>query len=153
MRTIFNLSFSFVVAIIVSFFICWTPYHAQKLAFIFLTLGDSWTETKLEIFQYSHHIAGVLFYSNCMLNPFLYSLCSHRFRAELKKIWKILTGCICKLYPSLIHVNSDSGAHDSTERKLLAVRYKENGVLNSPNSGTGDITIITITSRKLEQNF
>ena len=40
----FILSFSFlIVAVVVAFFICWIPFHSQRLMFVVVTLYGEWT--------------------------------------------------------------------------------------------------------------
>lgn len=71
------------VALIISFFICWLPYHSQKLFFVINNSRDIWTENMLTYYEYAHRIAGLFYYLHSMLNPFLYSLCSQKFRTEI----------------------------------------------------------------------
>ena len=131
------------MAIIVCFFICWTPYHVQKLAFIFITLNKSWNETSVVVYQYSHHIAGCLFYVNCMLNPFLYSLCSQRFRTELCKIFKCITALFCST-PCSKPARTVCNGSEKRESVNIAVRYKAPIV-----SGIGESTNITFISKNI----
>ena len=34
----------FLVAVVVAFFICWIPFHTQRLLFVVVTLYGEWTE-------------------------------------------------------------------------------------------------------------
>ena len=33
----------FAVAVVLVFFVCWTPFHAQRLMFVIVTLNNNWT--------------------------------------------------------------------------------------------------------------
>ena len=37
--------FSLTVAVVLVFFVCWTPFHAQRLMFVIVTLQGRWTDT------------------------------------------------------------------------------------------------------------
>lgn len=69
------------VAIVIAFTICWTPFHAQRLLFLYVTLYAEWTDHLREINQVLFLSAGVFYYLNSSINPILYSVMSTRFRA------------------------------------------------------------------------
>jgi hypothetical protein len=51
----FNVSSYFVLfsaAVVLVFFVCWTPFHAQRLMFVIVTLQGSWTTTN----GFAHHV-------------------------------------------------------------------------------------------------
>ena len=37
------------VAVVVAFFLCWAPFHAQRLMFGIVTSKDQWTDTLLSV--------------------------------------------------------------------------------------------------------
>lgn len=68
------------LAVVLVFFICWTPFHAQRLMFVIVTLQGEWTHANGQ----AHHIlflaSGVGYYLSSCVNPLLYSVMSKRFR-------------------------------------------------------------------------
>lgn len=64
------------VAIIITFFICWAPFHAQRLIFIY---GRDW-EHYYKINEILFTIAGIFYYLSCTINPIIYNVMSHRYR-------------------------------------------------------------------------
>ena len=44
--------FCFSAAVVLVFFVCWTPFHAQRLMFVIVTLQGSWTTTN----GFAHHV-------------------------------------------------------------------------------------------------
>ena len=91
-------SFIFPVAVVVAFFICWIPFHSQRLMFVVVTLYREWTVglqqasyfcsnilfASLEFLSQAQHVlfmvSGVFYYFNSILNPILYTIMSKRFR-------------------------------------------------------------------------
>ncbi|XP_063992676.1 pyrokinin-1 receptor-like isoform X2 [Diachasmimorpha longicaudata] len=71
------------VAVVIAFFICWAPFHVQRLIAIYGTGKDGissktkWFEVLYYIFTY---ISGVLYYVSTTINPILYNIMSHKFR-------------------------------------------------------------------------
>lgn len=68
------------VAVLVCFIICRTPLHIEKAIFTVITLTNRWDEKTLHYHGILKMIAGIAFYTNATVNPFLYSLLSKRFR-------------------------------------------------------------------------
>ncbi|GAB6029654.1 hypothetical protein CHUAL_005388 [Chamberlinius hualienensis] len=73
------------VAVVVAFFICWAPFHAQRLLFVYVTLYGEWTETLRTVNQELFSIAGCFYYFNSTVNPILYSVMSNRFRVAFRE--------------------------------------------------------------------
>lgn len=71
----------FLVAVVISFFVCWTPFHAQRLLAIYTT---EVTPVLLITFTILTHISGVTYYLSATLNPILYQLLSLNFRQAFK---------------------------------------------------------------------
>ena len=93
----------FVVVVVFSFFFCWSPFHAQRLMFVFITLYGNWTATSTSaqhlLFVFSgiftessqlplsaSNVSGIFYYFNSALNPILYSVLSKRFRRGFSDI-------------------------------------------------------------------
>jgi hypothetical protein len=75
-----SFSVSSAVAVVAAFFICWAPFHAQRLIAIW---GVTWLESS-EALKNTYHIltyiSGVLYYLSTCINPILYHIMSLKFR-------------------------------------------------------------------------
>ncbi|XP_054169093.1 neuromedin-U receptor 2-like [Oppia nitens] len=69
------------VCIVIVFSLCWCPFHAQRLLFLYISLYSTWTNTLRQVNQVLFLLAGCLYYLNSSLNPLIYSVLSTRFRA------------------------------------------------------------------------
>ncbi|XP_050428144.1 pyrokinin-1 receptor-like isoform X2 [Adelges cooleyi] len=76
------------VAVVVAFFICWAPFHAQRLIAIWgvsqVSTGDIGKELIDQLYGISTYISGVLYYMSTTINPILYHIMSHKFRTAFK---------------------------------------------------------------------
>ncbi|KAJ8728495.1 hypothetical protein PYW07_006191 [Mythimna separata] len=63
-------------AVVVAFFVCWAPFHFQRLFFIY---GTS-TPHYHTINEYLFYVAGAFYYISATVNPILYNVMSHRYR-------------------------------------------------------------------------
>lgn len=80
---------------VVAFFLCWAPFHAQRL----LTVYGSSTEdntpksnTFYVIYVVLTHVSGVTFFLSTCINPLLYSVMSYKFRSAFKVGWRLGEG-------------------------------------------------------------
>jgi len=48
----------YAVAVVVAFFICWAPFHAQRLMTIYVR-NDQWTTALLEIQSLLFYVSGI----------------------------------------------------------------------------------------------
>lgn len=76
-----NLCSVFSVAVVVAFFLCWAPFHAQRLMAV--TVREQ-TPTAVIVFTALTHISGVTYYISATINPILYSIMSKKFREAFK---------------------------------------------------------------------
>ncbi|XP_014224679.1 pyrokinin-1 receptor-like isoform X1 [Trichogramma pretiosum] len=74
------------VAVVVAFFICWAPFHMQRLI---ATYGkkehfeDYSKESSIKIqmlYAIFTYVSGVFYYISTTINPILYNIMSHKFR-------------------------------------------------------------------------
>lgn len=75
----------------VSFFICWLPFHAQRLLASYLfkyNEESSANQVLLDICQKLTYISGVMYYLSSTINPLLYQLMSAKFRLAFKETFK-----------------------------------------------------------------
>lgn len=52
------------MAVIICFLVCWTPYHVQRIMFVFVTKTESWTPKLFETAEILHLISGKYFYQS-----------------------------------------------------------------------------------------
>ena len=48
----------FSVAVVLVFFVCWTPFHAQRLMFVIVTLQGEWNPTNTMTHHYLYLFSG-----------------------------------------------------------------------------------------------
>ncbi|XP_045453562.1 neuropeptides capa receptor-like [Melitaea cinxia] len=68
-------------AVVIAFFVCWAPFHFQRLFFIYGT-GVHHYHT---INEYLFFAAGFFYYISATVNPILYNIMSHRYRIAFKE--------------------------------------------------------------------
>ena len=70
------------VAVVAAFFICWAPFHTQRLMAIYAPVDLS------PAHEYSlrclHYVSGVLYFVSTSINPILYHTMSAKFRRSLR---------------------------------------------------------------------
>ncbi|XP_037944024.1 pyrokinin-1 receptor [Teleopsis dalmanni] len=88
------------VAVVICFFLCWAPFHAQRLIAIYGTdvivgggTDDSTGSEELDtnnheeiIYTVMTYVSGVLYYLSTCINPLLYNIMSNKFREAFKAI-------------------------------------------------------------------
>ncbi|XP_022672299.1 kiSS-1 receptor-like isoform X3 [Varroa destructor] len=85
-------------AVVIAFFLCWAPYHSQRLLFLYVSLHGNWNETLRDANQKLYTLAGCFYYFNSTINPILYSIMSNRFRVAFReKLCPPRFGC-CALF-------------------------------------------------------
>lgn len=72
----------FSVAVVVAFFFCWAPFHAQRLVAFY---GQN------QLYAIATYVSGVLYYLSTCINPLLYNIMSNKFREAFKVRQKLLT--------------------------------------------------------------
>lgn len=75
------------VAVVAAFFLCWAPFHAQRLMTLYT---KHWTKEAMELHSHLFYISGVLYFVSSTVNPILYNLLSRKFRYAFKR-----TFCRC----------------------------------------------------------
>ncbi|KAK6637629.1 hypothetical protein RUM44_008051 [Polyplax serrata] len=73
-------------AVVVAFFLCWAPFHAQRLLYLYANDFPNFPE----INEWMYHIAGIFYYISSTVNPILYNVMSAKYRLAFKKT---LFGC------------------------------------------------------------
>ncbi|XP_054266925.1 pyrokinin-1 receptor-like [Macrosteles quadrilineatus] len=76
------------VAIVVAFFICWAPFHAQRLVAIY-GVGSGQEPVSpvvLHVYVVVTYLSGILYYVSTTVNPILYHIMSLKFREAFKNL-------------------------------------------------------------------
>ncbi|GBO23253.1 hypothetical protein AVEN_249447-1 [Araneus ventricosus] len=81
----------FAVAVVISFCICWSPFHAQRLVAIY-TAEE--TPTMVVTFTILTYISGVTYYLSATINPILYQLLSMKFQQAYKDTFSVCCKCL-----------------------------------------------------------
>lgn len=81
-----SLSISIKVAVAVAFFLCWAPFHAQRLMAVYGKTSRPKSDLFRHIYTALTYISGVLYFMSTCINPLLYSIMSHKFRNAFKVI-------------------------------------------------------------------
>jgi hypothetical protein len=84
------------VAVVVAFFICWAPFHAQRLLAVY---GEGSREERpsaamVTVYDTLTYTSGVLYYLSTTVNPVLYHIMSHKFREAFKVNLLIHMSCV-----------------------------------------------------------
>ncbi|XP_074029061.1 pyrokinin-1 receptor isoform X2 [Leptinotarsa decemlineata] len=72
------------VAVVVAFFICWAPFHVQRLYSIYQQPSPETHKLHLKIYEVVTYISGILYYMSATINPILYNIMSAKFREAFK---------------------------------------------------------------------
>lgn len=103
---------SFSVAVVVAFFVCWAPFHAQRL-FAVYAQGSEGAALSIA-YTVVTYVSGVFYYLSTTINPLLYNLMSNKFREAFKVNTHMVNDCFRKMNYSLsyrITKLSDSSSH------------------------------------------
>ncbi|XP_015593512.1 neuropeptides capa receptor-like [Cephus cinctus] len=68
-------------AVVITFFICWVPFHAQRLLYVYADrsiFGD--------INEWLYPLGGCLYYCSATINPILYNVMSAKYRSAFKEM-------------------------------------------------------------------
>ncbi|OQR72296.1 neuropeptides capa receptor-like [Tropilaelaps mercedesae] len=91
-------------AVVISFFVCWTPFHiqrvwAQSLAGINLDDEEVANKQLLTVYAIVHHVSGISYYLSATANPILYQVLSLKFRQAMRDTFsRCCSQCCCGLF-------------------------------------------------------
>ncbi|XP_058797073.1 neuropeptides capa receptor-like [Phymastichus coffea] len=71
-------------AVVITFFICWAPFHMQRLLYIYMHEVDA--EYYPDMNEWLYIISGCFYYSSTAINPLLYNFMSSRYRMAYKRV-------------------------------------------------------------------
>ncbi|XP_018791449.1 PREDICTED: neuropeptide SIFamide receptor-like isoform X2 [Bactrocera latifrons] len=72
------------IAVAVAFFLCWAPFHAQRLMAVYGSSANIDSQLFKDVFEAVDLTSGVLYYLSTCINPLLYNIMSHKFRDAFK---------------------------------------------------------------------
>lgn len=72
------------VVVVITFFICWSPYHIQHLLTPHLREIQD-VDTAVLINTVLFLVSGIFYYTSCTINPIIYNVMSHRYRAAFRE--------------------------------------------------------------------
>ncbi|XP_075149872.1 uncharacterized protein LOC142223949 [Haematobia irritans] len=72
------------IAVAVAFFLCWAPFHAQRLMAVYGSTSGIQSDIFNNIFHVLDYTSAVLYFLSTCINPLLYNLMSHKFREAFK---------------------------------------------------------------------
>lgn len=98
------------MAVVVAFFICWAPFHTQRLLSSFVNQSSSPPGLGQVLFFY---VSGVLYYVSAVVNPILYHIMSLKFRQAFKDTLRRLC---CRRGRQLISLGGPGGAGSHSYR-------------------------------------
>ncbi|XP_063709745.1 neuropeptides capa receptor-like [Culicoides brevitarsis] len=119
-------------AVVITFFVCWAPFHAQRLMYLYAREWEYYNAVNTWLFS----VAGWLYYVSCTINPILYNVMSHRYRVAFKQTlcgskkpsYYSANGCIREQssFRETVHSTSDPPrSRHGTNR--FTTRSKDNG--------------------------
>ncbi|CAH0714310.1 unnamed protein product, partial [Brenthis ino] len=74
------------IAVVVAFFVCWAPFHAQRLVAIYGTSENHLAKSPilLSVYYFLTYTSGVFYYMSTCINPVFYHIMSYKFRDAFK---------------------------------------------------------------------
>lgn len=73
--------FRFAGAVVITFFICWAPFHAQRVLCEYISTSSEFQR----INQWLYPVSGCLYYFSTTINPILYNVMSVKYRNAFKE--------------------------------------------------------------------
>ncbi|XP_012523767.2 neuropeptides capa receptor [Monomorium pharaonis] len=67
--------------VVIMFFLCWAPFHAQRLLYIYAQESDYYPDLN----EWLYILSGCLYYFSTTVNPILYNLMSIKYRHAFKQ--------------------------------------------------------------------
>lgn len=103
--------------VVVTFFISWAPFHAQRVVFIY---GKNWQNFEF-INKFLFTTSGFFYYFACTINPIIYNMMSHRYRFAFRET---LCGKKANSYvatPRQLSRKTTDGSASTAREHLIAV--------------------------------
>ncbi|ESN94739.1 hypothetical protein HELRODRAFT_87553 [Helobdella robusta] len=104
------------VAVVVAFFICWAPFHVQRLMTIYGE-GSIMDSMYWDILFY---VSGILYFVSCTINPILYNLMSENFKEAFKSTLCCENSRRCCGNLKICHEKSQKHCEKSPNRREIS---------------------------------
>ncbi|GBP22749.1 Pyrokinin-1 receptor [Eumeta japonica] len=72
------------VVVALSFFVCWAPFHVQRLVAVYGKRVEVPSQTLLRAYVVLTYVSGVSYFLSTAINPILYNIMSNKFRDAFK---------------------------------------------------------------------
>ncbi|XP_003492463.2 pyrokinin-1 receptor [Bombus impatiens] len=105
------------VAVVVAFFICWAPFHAQRLLAVHAKNTTEPKDALVIVYTILTYTSGVFYYLSTTVNPLLYNIMSNKFREAFKSMLSNHCGSSRKSVPRQLTYSSLSRYARSTFRQ------------------------------------
>ncbi|KAF4519308.1 hypothetical protein B566_EDAN005247, partial [Ephemera danica] len=112
-------------AVVIAFFLCWAPFHAQRLLFVYLGESPSYLEHN----EWIYHLTGCFYYFSSTVNPILYNVMSAKYRLAFRATLCRLTSPSRRSLPSAASFRAVS----SQDVSMHAIHRSINGRINRGN--------------------
>ncbi|ELU11261.1 hypothetical protein CAPTEDRAFT_190732 [Capitella teleta] len=117
------------IAVVVAFFVCWAPFHAQRLIVLYVD-GDltKWTSSLMAVQNVLYFSSGIFYYVSSVINPILYNIMSLKFRQAFRST--ILRPCRKKHVnrPTLLRRYRFNSKPLGTDTNMTLVHLQANGI-------------------------
>ncbi|XP_011138480.1 neuropeptides capa receptor isoform X1 [Harpegnathos saltator] len=135
-------------AVVIMFFICWAPFHAQRLLYVYAQGSDYYPDLN----EWLYILSGCLYYFSTTVNPILYNVMSMKYRQAFKQTICCGTrrtgGTSMGKEPRLCRCDSSGEAHDRSlmccvrraiTRAREVFRFTSSGEENAKNRGRNNV--------------
>ncbi|KYN34861.1 Neuropeptides capa receptor [Trachymyrmex septentrionalis] len=108
-------------AVVIMFFLCWAPFHAQRLLYIYAQDSDYYPDLN----EWLYILSGCLYYFSTTVNPILYNLMSIKYRHAFKRT----IGCRTRKSANKIlkvkksHPHRCDSLNEPHDRNICSVRH------------------------------
>ncbi|KAL6426354.1 hypothetical protein ACFW04_009102 [Cataglyphis niger] len=124
------------IAVVVAFFICWAPFHAQRLLAVYAQSATSSEPEDVLVIIYTTltYVSGVFYYLSTTVNPLLYNIMSNKFREAFKSM--LSKNCVrkCSSHRSSLR----QPTYSSLSRNQRSMKHRFDGVQHSPSISISD---------------
>ncbi|KAK9885618.1 hypothetical protein WA026_012382 [Henosepilachna vigintioctopunctata] len=110
------------LSVVVGFFCCWAPFHAQRLMVIY---ASHWEYIK-QFNYWMFWATGILYYFSSTLNPILYNLMSRKMRNAFKRTFGPLFG-------KQVNMRNSDLSSTTIQGRISRSFREENQLINSGN--------------------
>ncbi|KAH0568589.1 pyrokinin-1 receptor-like [Cotesia glomerata] len=129
------------VAVVVAFFICWAPFHAQRLLAVYAqSTGNEPHAALVTVYTVLTYISGIFYYLSTTVNPLLYNIMSNKFR----EAFKTMLADHCRAGRSLQNRSPQLRAYSSLSRhQKSTLRRREPHSSSSASDDTHQLAPLT----------